>query len=109
MLRIMTRYLLRDENFPITRRTPKNITPAARGTIISVVNQDGALRTKNSEIAPKNATVTTSKTRSTTRDDTPSEYVVLYSCLRMKTRTKSPSLAGTTRLTVWLTKMQAVE
>src|SRR5208337_948864 len=109
MLRIITMYLFFEEKFPMIRRNAKNTTPAPRGTIMNVRNPEGALRTKNSEIAPRNATVITSKTRSTTREDTPSEYVVLYSCLSMKTRTKSPSLAGTTRLTVWLTKMQAVE
>ena len=61
-------YLFFDENFPMIRRNEKNMTPAPSGMIMNVKNQDGALRTKNSEIAPRNATVITSKTLSTTRE-----------------------------------------
>jgi len=69
----------------------------------------GTLNTKRRETAPRRATITMSNTRSTTREEIPCEMVDPNSCLRMNTRTRSPSLAGTIRFAVCEMKIQPVE
>jgi len=61
---------------PELRITAKKMQPAPRGSAMAMMNQSGTsitVRTSRSATTPSTATIMTSKTRSTTREENPSE------------------------------------
>ena len=87
----------------------RNAKHNKRAIEITVENHSGISSAKGRTIAPKSAIVTISKNLSTTTDERPCEYVAPAICFKMKSRTKSPSLAGIMRFAVCDTYIQAVD
>src|SRR5208337_460929 len=77
IVRIYLTYLFVVVSFPTIIRKRKNANPIARGTMMYIYTQPGTLGIKKKETTPSRATVMTSKIRSTTIEEMPSEYVVL--------------------------------